>query len=169
MSRYQLGSSNSKARRPREIRLGTSAKLFESNNRAEMRVSVEYYDGEPREALKLHQEEWGIISCPEKRIAPSRERSAVDRLVKSMKKEAAQDNLNHAKLGDEELSNTLQFKYLGVMQAADGDPLAPVFTVWKSRGLVYKSEVHLDSIQGIKKSQTTSVPSLSDINSAIRL
>ncbi len=92
-----------------------------------MRVSVEYYDGEPREALKLHQEEWGIIRCPEKRIAPSREGSAADRLVKSMKKEAAQDNLNHAKLGDEELSNTLQFKYLGVMQAADGDPLAPDF------------------------------------------
>ncbi len=44
-----------------------------------------------------------------------------------MKKKAAQDNLNHAKLGEEELSNTLQFKYLGVMQAADGDPLAPVF------------------------------------------
>ncbi len=44
-----------------------------------------------------------------------------------MKKEAAQDNLNHAKLGDEELSNTLPFKYLGVMQAADGDLLAPVF------------------------------------------
>ncbi len=32
-----------------------------------MRVSVEYYDGEPREALKKHEEEWGIISCPEKR------------------------------------------------------------------------------------------------------
>ncbi len=44
-----------------------------------------------------------------------------------MKNEAAQDNLNHARLGDEELLNTLQFKYLGVMQAADGDPLAPVF------------------------------------------
>ncbi len=62
------------------------------NNRAEMRVSVEYYDGEPREALKKHEEEWGIISCPEKRTAPSREVSAVDRLAKSMKKEAAQDN-----------------------------------------------------------------------------
>ncbi len=37
-----------------------------------MRVSVEYYDGEPREALKLYEEEWGIISCPEKRTgAPS--------------------------------------------------------------------------------------------------
>ncbi len=93
-----------------------------------MRVSVEYYDGEPRGGLKLHDEEWGIISCPEKRTVPSREGSAADRLVKSMEKEAAQDNLNHAKLGDEELSNTLQFKYLGVMQAADGDPFAPVFS-----------------------------------------
>ncbi len=67
-----------------------------------MRVSVEYYDGEPREALTLHREEWGIISFPKKRMAPSREGSAADRLVKSMKKEAAQDNLNHARLGDEE-------------------------------------------------------------------
>ncbi len=31
-----------------------------------MRVSVEYYDVEPREAVKSHEEEWGIISCPEK-------------------------------------------------------------------------------------------------------
>ncbi len=38
------------------------------------------------------------------------EESAADRLVKSMKKKAAQDNLNHAKLEDEELSNTQQFK-----------------------------------------------------------
>ncbi len=53
-----------------------------------------------------------------------------------MKKEAAEDNLNHARLGDEELSNTLQFKYLGVMQAADGDSLAPVSIAWKSHGLV---------------------------------
>ncbi len=44
-----------------------------------------------------------------------------------MEREAAQDNLSHAKLTDEELSNTLQFKYLGVMQAADGDPLTSVF------------------------------------------
>ncbi len=92
-----------------------------------MRVSVEYYDGEPREAFKMHQEEWVIISCPEKLIASSRERSAAERLLKSMKKEAAQDNLIHARLGDEELSNTLQFKYLGVRQAADGAPMAPVF------------------------------------------
>ncbi len=41
-------------------------KVIRVNNRAEMRVSVEYYDGAPREALKLHDEEWGIISCPEK-------------------------------------------------------------------------------------------------------
>ncbi len=73
-----------------------------------MRVSVEYYDGEPREALKLHDEEWGIISCREKRTAPSREGSAEDSLVNSMKNEATLDNLNHEKLGDEELSNALQ-------------------------------------------------------------
>ncbi len=66
-----------------------------------MRVSVEYYDREHREALNLHREERGIISCPKKRIASSREGPAADRLVKSMKKEAAQDNLNHARLGDE--------------------------------------------------------------------
>ncbi len=31
--------------------------------------------------------EWGIVSCPEERTAPSREGSAVDKLVKSMKKD----------------------------------------------------------------------------------
>ncbi len=97
------------------------------NNRAEMWVTVEYYDGEPREGLTLQEEERRIISYPEKRIAPSREGSAADWLVKSVKNKAAQDNLNHAKRGDEELSNTLQCKYLGVMQAADRDPLSAVF------------------------------------------
>ncbi len=62
--------------------------------------------------------------------------SAADRIVKSMKKEAAQDNLNHSKLGEEELSNTLQFKYLGVMQAADGDLWPSLSPRGRSRGLV---------------------------------
>ncbi len=53
-----------------------------------------------------------------------------------MEKEAAQEILNHATLREEELSNTLQFKYLGCMEAGDGDTVAPVFTAWKSRGLV---------------------------------
>ncbi len=66
-------------------------KVVRVNNRAEMRVSVEYYDGTTREALKWHEEKWGIISCRDKWTAPSRERSAADRLVKSMKKKAAQN------------------------------------------------------------------------------
>ncbi len=87
-----------------------------------------------------------------------------------MEKEAAQDNLNHAELGDEELSNALQFKYLGVVQAADGDPLAPVFhrveIAWsRFRNLRYI----LTASKVSKNSQTTSVPSRSDINPAIRL
>ncbi len=56
-------------------------KVIRVNSKGEMRVSVEYYECEPREALNLHDEEWGIISCPEKRTAPSRERSAAVRQV----------------------------------------------------------------------------------------
>ncbi len=76
-----------------------------------------------------------------------------------MKKEAAQDNLKHAKLGDKELSNTLQFKYLGVMQAADGDPLARVFHRVEIAWSRFRNLKHiLTASKNIKKSQTTSVP-----------
>ncbi len=86
----------------------------------QVRVSVEYYDGEPREALRLNDEQWGLLSYPE----PNTEGSAADRLVKALKKEEAQNQLSLVKLGDVELKNTMQFKYLGVLQAVDGDSLA---------------------------------------------
>ncbi len=90
-------------------------------------------------------------------------------LVRSVKKEAAQDGVNHANLGDEELSNTLQFKYFGVIQAADGDLLA--LSGMRGNRVVsfQKSDVHLDRIQGMKKSQTTSVPSYKPCCTALSL
>ncbi len=48
-------------------------KVVTVSTRAEMGFSVVYYDGEPTEALKLYEEEWGIISFAEKRTVPSRE------------------------------------------------------------------------------------------------
>ncbi len=40
--------------------------------------------------------------------------------------EHLQTQLDNVRLGDEDLSNTMQFKYLGVMQSVDGDSPAPV-------------------------------------------
>ncbi len=42
------------------------------------------------------------------------------------KRKATQENLEHVRLGEEDLSNTLHFKYLGVVQSEDGDPLVSV-------------------------------------------
>ncbi len=56
----------------------------------------------------------------------SRAGSVADKLVKEAKRKAALEQLDNARLGDEDLSNTLQFKYLRVMQSGDGDPLTPV-------------------------------------------
>ncbi len=88
-------------------------------------VSVEYFDDEPREPLCLANEQWGVVSLPKPKVA-SRAGSLADKLVKEAKRKAAQEQLDNVRLGDEELSNTLQFKYLGVMQSGDGDPLTPV-------------------------------------------
>ncbi len=52
--------------------------------------------------------------------------SVADRLVEGGKEKGAQAQLDNVRLGDEDLSNTLQFEYLGVMQSGDGDPLTPV-------------------------------------------
>ncbi len=102
--------------------MSTVAKV---NNRKRMCVSVEYFDDEPREPLCLTDEQWGIVALPQPKAA-SRAGSAADQLVKAAKRKAAQEELNSVRLGEEDLSNTLHFKYLGVMQSGDGDPLAPV-------------------------------------------
>ncbi len=46
--------------------------------------------------------------------------TTVIRIVR--KREAAQKRFERVKLGDEELTNVLHFKYLGVMKSGDGDP-----------------------------------------------
>ncbi len=58
--------------------------------------------------------------------ALSRARSAVDMLVKDVKKKAEQEELEKVNLGDAELSNILHLKYLGVMQSIDGHSLIAV-------------------------------------------
>ncbi len=91
-----------------------------------MRVSVEYFDDEPRESLQLTNEQWGIVKIHPHQDEPSRSCSVADRLVKQTKRKAAQERFERVKIGDEEISNVLHFKYLGVMQSGDGDPLVPV-------------------------------------------
>ncbi len=93
-----------------------------------MHVFVEYSDEEPKELLMLKNEQWGLLSKSPER-APSRAGSAADRLVKEVKKRRAeQEELEQVKFRDAELSRVLHFKYLGVMQSSDGDPLLPSTT-----------------------------------------
>ncbi len=47
-------------------------------------------------------------------------------LVRYANRKATQKQLEHVNLGEEDLRNTLYFKYLGVMLPGDGDLLAPV-------------------------------------------
>ena len=96
------------------------------NDRKRMRVSVEYFDDEPRESLHLTNEQWGIVKTHPHRDEASRSGSVADRLVKQTKRKAAQERFEQVKIGDEKLTNVLHFKYLGVMQSGDGDPLVPV-------------------------------------------
>ncbi len=66
-----------------------------------MRVSVEYVDDEPREPLRLSEEQWGIMAHPQPKIA-SRAGSAVDKLEKE-KTQAAQEELAKVRLEEKEL------------------------------------------------------------------
>ncbi len=63
--------------------------------------------------------------------AASRAGSAADN---ESKRKALQKEYEKVKLGDEDLANLLHFKYLGVMQSGNGDPLVPVnrrvMTAW---------------------------------------
>ncbi len=82
-----------------------------------MCVSVEYFDDEPREPL--------CLALPKPKLA-SRAGSVAHELVQEAKRKAAQEQLDNERLEDEDWSNTLQFKYLGVKQSGEGDPLTPV-------------------------------------------
>ncbi len=68
-------------------------------------------------------EQWGLVALPMPKAA-SRAGSIADKLVKEANKKAAQEELETVRLGEADLSTTLHFKYLGVMQSGDGDPLA---------------------------------------------
>ncbi len=54
------------------------------NDRNGMRVSVQYFDDEPREPLRLSEEQWGIMEHPQPKVV-SRAGSAADKLVKQQK------------------------------------------------------------------------------------
>ncbi len=92
------------------------------NDRKRMRVSVEFFDEEPREPLQLRNEQWGIVKTHPHQDEASRSGSVADRLVKQTKRKAPQERSERVKIGDEELTNVLHFKYLRVMQSGDGDP-----------------------------------------------
>ncbi len=49
--------------------------------------------------------------------------SITGKLVKEAKRKLPQENLEHMRLGEEVLSHTLHFKYLGEMQYRDEDPV----------------------------------------------
>ncbi len=61
------------------------------NDRNGLRVSVEYTDDEPREPLRLSEEQWGIMAHPQPKVA-SRAGSVADKLVKE-KRQAGQEEL----------------------------------------------------------------------------
>ncbi len=66
-----------------------------------MRVSVEYFDDEPREPLRLSEEQWRIMAHPQPKAA-SRAGSAGDKFVKEQKRHAAQDELAKVRLEEDE-------------------------------------------------------------------
>ncbi len=66
-----------------------------------------------------------MVSRPIQKV-PSRTDTAADKTVEQPKAQAVQEELEKARLENEELKNGLQFKYLGVLQSGDADSLCPV-------------------------------------------
>ncbi len=56
----------------------------------------------------------------------SRTGSASDKILKESKRKAAQAQLEKVRLEEKYLKNVLHFKYFGVLQSGDGDPMVPV-------------------------------------------
>ncbi len=67
------------------------------NDRNRMRISVEYFDGEPREDIHLADEQWGFICYPQPKGA-SRTGSAAGKIVKESKRKAVQAELKTVRL-----------------------------------------------------------------------
>ncbi len=63
----------------------------------------------------------GLVALPQP-YATTRAGSITDKLVKEAKRKATPEHLEHARLGEEDLSNTLRSKYLGKVQSKDEDP-----------------------------------------------
>ncbi len=71
-----------------------------------MRVFVEYFDDEPREPLRLSEEQWGIMHTRSRKLHP-RAGSGADKLVKERKRQAALEELAKVRLEEDELNNVL--------------------------------------------------------------
>ncbi len=63
------------------------------------RVSVEYFDDEPRKPLRLSEEQWGIMAHPQPKVA-SRAGSAPDKLVKEGKGKRRKKSSRKSDLGN---------------------------------------------------------------------
>ncbi len=103
-----------------------------------MHVLFEYSDDESREPLCLAKEQWGSVALPQTNAA-SRAGSHADKLVKEAKRKAAQAHLEEVRLGEEDLSNILHFKYLGVVQSGDGISLPPSSIASLTTGPAYET------------------------------
>ena len=62
-----------------------------------LRVPVEYHVEEPREFLRLTEEEYDLFSCPNAKVA-TRASSAAERLVKEKKKKPVKGQLDKVKM-----------------------------------------------------------------------
>ncbi len=60
----------------------------------------------------------GFSSAPAA-IHDNRAGSITDKLVKEAKRKATSEHLKHARLGEEDLSNTRRFIYLGLVQSKE--------------------------------------------------
>ncbi len=76
-------------------------------------------------AVRLPKEQWVLLPQQPQNV-PSRTGSAADRLVKEAKEKATQEDLDGVKLEDAQVAGVRRLKYLGVMHAGDGNPVATV-------------------------------------------
>ena len=96
-----------------------------SQKKKALRVSVKYYKEEPKEkeCLRLTEEEWSFISCPEHKLVPLAV-CAAGRILKEKKKKETPEKFEKFKMGNQELGILLHLKYLGVLQSGGWEPTA---------------------------------------------
>ncbi len=81
------------------------------------RVSVEYFDDDPRKPLRLSEKQWEIMALPQPKVASRA--GCQDKLVKEGKGKRRKKSSRKSDLGNKKMS--YGFKYLGELQAGDGD------------------------------------------------